>query len=114
LEAGLAAFFIEAVDRLLTFLFGGLFFLTERFLYGTVAFLIVKFAEIIGFAFAQAGTLPGGGSLFHVGCVCCFTTVVKGKDTIKRAENLSGSKKPRTIEGQEDHRDDAHLKERKN
>jgi hypothetical protein len=79
LGAGLAAFFKEAFDGLFAFLFGCLFLLAEGLLDGAVAFLIIEFAEIVGFAFAQAAALPGGGILFHVCWVCCFTTVVRGK-----------------------------------
>ncbi len=79
---------MEAVNRVLAFLFCRFFFLAEAFFDGAVAFLIIKLAEIIGFALAQTGTLPGGGILFHVRLVCCFTTVVIGKGTVKPGEKL--------------------------
>ena len=88
LQAALAAFFVKTVDGLLALLLGRFLFLTEAFLYGAVTFLIIELAEIVGFAFPQTGTLPGGGILFHVSLVCCFTTVVIGKGTVKQGEKL--------------------------
>ena len=66
LAAGLAAFFEKALDGLFAFFFCGLLFLAEGFFDGAIAFLIIEFAEIVGFAFAQAAPLPGGGILFHL------------------------------------------------
>jgi hypothetical protein len=83
---GLAAVFEVAFDGLLAFLLGGLLILAEGFLDSAVAFLIIEFVEIVGFAFAQAGTLPGGGILAHVCRVCCFTTVVSRKGTTNWTE----------------------------
>jgi len=64
--AGFAAFLKVAFDRLFAFFLLGLFFLAEGFLDGAVALFIIEFAEIVGFAFAQAGTLSGGGVLLHL------------------------------------------------
>ena len=86
-RVGLAAVFEVAFDGLLAILLGGFLFLAEGFLDGAVAFLIIEFAEIVGFAFTQAGTLPGGGILAHVCRVCCFTTVVSRKGTINWVES---------------------------
>ena len=86
--AGLAAFFKVPFNGFFAFFFLGLFFLSEGFLDGAVAFLIIEFAEIVGFAFAQAWPLPGGGILFHVCWVCCFTTVVRGEGTKKIATRV--------------------------
>jgi hypothetical protein len=83
LAAAVATFFETTFDGLFTFFFLGLLFLAEAFFDSAVAFLIIEFAEIVGFAFAQAGTLPGGGILFHVCRVCCFTTVVSREGRLK-------------------------------
>lgn len=87
LRARLTAVFKATFDGLFAFLFSGLLFLAEGFFDRAVAFLIIEFVEIVGFAFAQAGSLPGGGILFHARLVCCFTTVVNRKDTIKARQN---------------------------
>jgi len=63
--AGLAAVFEVFPDGLFPLFLGGLFLLAQLLLYGAVAFLIIEFAEIVGLAFPESGTLPAGGMLFH-------------------------------------------------
>jgi hypothetical protein len=75
--AGLAALFEMLFDGSFPLLFSRFFLLAEGFFDGAVALFIIEFAEIIGFARAEAALGSAAGSVWGVGAAGTFRGLVR-------------------------------------